>query len=89
MPRNPDFIRKLRILLIWYYTQLTRFVVRGPRASQSRLYQKTSNPVNLVLVVFEQILCHIQFGGVSVVSLDWTQLIVSNSGHKMNSGVTI
>ena len=31
-----------------YNTQLTRFVVRGPRASQCRLYLKTSNPVNLV-----------------------------------------
>ena len=30
MPRNPDFIRKLRIKLIGYNTQLTRFVARGP-----------------------------------------------------------
>ncbi len=27
-------IRKLRIKLIWYNTQLTRSVARGPRASQ-------------------------------------------------------
>ena len=33
MPRNADFIRRRRIPLIWYYTQLTPFVVRGPRAS--------------------------------------------------------
>jgi hypothetical protein len=63
--------------------------VQGPRALQCRLYRKTSNQVNLVLVMVEQLLCHIQFSGVSVVSLDWIQLIVSNSGHKMNSGVTI
>ena len=31
------------------YTQLTPFVARGPRASQCRLYRKTSNQVNLVL----------------------------------------
>ena len=31
MPRNADFIRKLLIKLIWYYTQLTEFVARGPR----------------------------------------------------------
>ena len=49
MPRNVDFIGKLRIKLIWYYTQLTPFVVRGPRASQYRFYQKTPNQVNLVL----------------------------------------
>ncbi len=29
-------------------TQLTRFVARGPRALQCRLYPKTSNQVNLV-----------------------------------------
>ena len=34
----------------WYYTQLTGFVARGPRASQCRLYLKTSNQVNLVLL---------------------------------------
>ena len=33
------------------YTQLTRSVARGPRASQCRLYPKTSNQVNLVLCV--------------------------------------
>ncbi len=32
----------------WYNTQLTRFVARGPRASQCQLYRKTSNQVNLV-----------------------------------------
>ena len=49
MPRNADFIRKLQIKLMWYYTQLTRFVARGPRASQCPLYQKTTNQVNVVL----------------------------------------
>ena len=38
-PRNTDFIRRRLIKLIWYYwcaahTKLTRFVARGPRASQ-------------------------------------------------------
>ena len=28
-PRNADFIRRRRIKLIGYYTQLTRFVVQG------------------------------------------------------------
>ncbi len=32
-----------------HYTQLTRFVARGPRASQCPLYQKTTNQVNWVL----------------------------------------
>ena len=30
MPRNADFIGKLQIKLIWYYTQLTEFVVEVP-----------------------------------------------------------
>ena len=29
-------------------TKLTRFVARGPRASQCWLYRKTSNQVNMV-----------------------------------------
>ena len=33
-PRNADFIRKRLIKLIGYYTILTRFVARGPRALQ-------------------------------------------------------
>ena len=49
MPHNADFIRRRRIKLIGYNTQLTRFVARGPHASQCRLYRKTSNQVNLVL----------------------------------------
>ena len=37
-PRNADFIGKLLIKLIWYYTQLTEFVVLtlGPRVPVPR-----------------------------------------------------
>ena len=48
MPHNADFIRKRQIKLIWSNTQLTRSVARGPRASQCRLYPKTSNQTNVV-----------------------------------------
>ena len=39
-----------------YYTQLTRFVARGPRPRNGVLYQKTFNQVNLVLYTFFVIL---------------------------------
>ena len=45
----PLQISQIRIFHYDFIPKLTRFVVRGPRASQCRLYPKPSNQVNLVL----------------------------------------
>ncbi len=47
--REPNFHKTRTLRFIGCSnTELTRFVARGPRASQCRLYLKTSNQVNLV-----------------------------------------
>ena len=63
------------------YTQLTGFVPRGPRALHCRLYQNTSNQVNLVQVLYNTKLTRSYSVGAVCNRTIGVNLAVSNCGR--------